>query len=99
MKKRYSIWSALLGVICIINLFASYAIAPDQPRGIMIILLRGLFFTSILSGILSLILTYLSFQNKEEGFLKKLAPIIILSILLMFALSIIGIIVSIGDIF
>ena len=99
MNKKYSKWSALLVVICTLTLIVTYAIAPDQPKGVMVILLKGLFFTSILSRILSVILNYLSYKNKEGGFLKKVAPIIILCILLLFTLSVIGIIVSIGDLF
>lgn len=97
MNKKYSKWSALLSLIFAITIFASYAIAPEQPEGMMIIFLKLLFFTSILSGILSLIFSYLSFKNKEEGFLKKIALIIILLVLLVFALSLIGIVVSLGD--
>ena len=42
---------------------------------------------------------YLGFKNEDEGFIKKIAPIITLLILLVFALSFIGIIVSLGDLF
>ncbi|SES44197.1 hypothetical protein [Psychrobacillus sp. OK032] len=99
MNKKYSKWSAILSIICAITIFTSYAIAPQEPEASMVVLLKILFFTSIFAGVLSLILSYLAFKNKEEGFLKKIAPIIILLILLVFALSIIGIIVSLGDLF
>ncbi|UGB28756.1 hypothetical protein [Metabacillus sp. B2-18] len=99
MNKKYSKGAALLGVVCAITLFASYTIAPDQPKGIMIIILRALFFTSILSGILSLFFTSLSFKNKEDGFLKKVAPTILFLVLIILSFSMIGIIISIGDLF
>ncbi|AMQ05414.1 MULTISPECIES: hypothetical protein [Sporosarcina] len=99
MNKKYSKWSAILSIICAITIFTSYAIAPQEPEGSMVVLLKILFFTFIIAGVLSLILSYLAFKNKEEGFLKKIAPIIILLILLVFALSLIGIVVSLGDLF
>jgi hypothetical protein len=99
MNKKYSKWSAILSIICAITIFTSYAIAPQEPEGSMVVLLKILFFTSIIAGVLSLILSYLAFKNKEEGFLKKKAPIIILLILLVFALSLIGIVISLGDLF
>ncbi|WP_342537702.1 hypothetical protein MKY15_13000 [Sporosarcina sp. FSL K6-1540] len=99
MNKKYSKWSAILSIICAITIFTSYAIAPQEPEGSMVVLLKILFFTFIIAGVLSLILSYLAFKNKEEGFLKKIAPIITLLILLVFALSLIGIVVSLGDLF
>ena len=63
----------------------------------MVVFLKIIFFTSIITGVLSLIFSYLAFKNKEAGFLKKIAPIIILLILLVFVLSFIGIVVSLGD--
>lgn len=99
MNKKYSKWSAILSIICAITIFTSYAIAPQEPEGSMVVLLKILFFTFIIAGVLSLILSYLAFKNKEEGFLKKIAPIIILLILLVFALSFIGIVASMGDLF
>ena len=99
MNKKYSKWSAILSIICAITIFTSCAIAPQEPEGSMVVLLKILFFTSIIAGVLSLILSYLAFKNKEEGFLKKIAPIIILLILLVFALPFIGIVVSLGDLF
>ena len=99
MNKKYSKWSAILSIICAITIFTSYAIAPQEPEGSMVVLLKILFFTFIIAGVLSLTLSYSAFKNKEEGFLKKIAPIIILLILLVFALSLIGIVVSLGDLF
>lgn len=99
MNKKYSKWSAILSIICAITIFTSYAIAPQEPEGSMVVLLKILFFTSIIAGVLSLTLSYSAFKNKEEGFLKKIAPIIILLILLVFALSFIGIVASMGDLF
>ncbi len=61
MDKKYSKCSAMLSVICAITIFASYVIAPEQPEGMMVIFLKVLFFTSIPSGILSLIFSYLGF--------------------------------------
>lgn len=99
MNKKYSKWSAILSIICAITIFTSYAISPPEPEDSMVVLLKVLFFTSIIGGVLSLILSYLAFKNQEKGFPKKIAPIIILLILLVFALSFIGIIVSLGDLF
>lgn len=69
------------------TIFISYAIAPDEPEGLMVVFLKVSFFTFIITGVLSLFFSYLGFKNKEEGFLKKIAPIIILLILLVFALQ------------
>ncbi|MFJ7994428.1 hypothetical protein ACIQY5_19925 [Peribacillus frigoritolerans] len=99
MNEKYSKWSAILSIICAITIFTSYAIAPQEPEGSMVVFLKILFFTSILTGVLSLIFSYLAFKNKEAGFLKKIAPIIILLILLVFVFSFIGIVVSLGDLF
>ncbi|MEC0343722.1 hypothetical protein [Peribacillus frigoritolerans] len=99
MNEKYSKWSAILSIICAITIFTSYAIAPQEPEGSMVVFLKVLFFTSVITVVLSLILSYLAFKNKEAGFLKKIAPIIILLILLVFVLSFIGIVVSLGDLF
>ncbi|MEK4714097.1 hypothetical protein [Sporosarcina sp. FSL K6-5500] len=99
MNKKYSKWSAVLSIICAITILTSYAIAPKEPEGSLVVLLKILFFTSIIAGVLSLTLSYSAFKNKEEGFLKKIAPIITLLILLVFALSFIGIVASMGDLF
>ena len=76
MNEKYSKWSAILSIICAMTIFTSYAIAPQQPEGLMVVFLKVLFFTSIITGVLSLTFSYLGFKNKEEGFLKKIAPII-----------------------
>jgi uncharacterized membrane-anchored protein len=94
MDQKYSKWSAILSIICAITLFTSYAIAPRQPEGMIVLILKALFFTSIFSGILSLILSYLGFKNREKGFLKMIAPIVILLILLVFVFSFIAIVIS-----
>lgn len=69
MHRKYSKRYAILSIICAITIFTSYAIAPQEPEGLIVV------------------------------FLKKIAPIIILLILLVFALSIVGIIVSLGNLF
>jgi hypothetical protein len=56
--------------------------------------LQLLFFTSVITGVLSLVFTFLAHRKKEKGFLKNIAPAILLSILFVFALSLLGIIVS-----
>ncbi|QDP41527.1 hypothetical protein [Radiobacillus deserti] len=80
---KYSKWSAILAMICAITIFASYAIAPKQPEGMMVVFIQILFFTAIITGLLSLICSYLGFRNKEKGFLKRIAPIIVAVILLV----------------
>lgn len=77
MNGKYSKWSATLSIICAMTIFISYAIAPDEPEGLMVVFLKVSFFTFIITGVLSLVFSYLGFKNKEEGFLKKIAPIII----------------------
>ncbi|TDL32759.1 hypothetical protein E2R51_08785 [Jeotgalibacillus sp. S-D1] len=94
MSGNYGKWSAILSIVCAVTIFSSYALAPDEPRGGMVVFLQILFFTSIITGILSLITSYLAFKANEEGVLKKIAPIIVLVILLVFAVSFIGIVVS-----
>ena len=87
MNKKYSKLSVILGVICAITIFTSYAIAPKQPEGIMVVFIQVLFFTAIISGLLSLIFSFLGFRKKEQGFLKMIAPIIVILILLAFVMS------------
>ena len=87
MNKKYSKLSVILGVISAITIFTSYAIAPKQPEGIMVVFIQVLFFTAIISGLLSLIFSFLGFRKKEQGFLKMIAPIIVSLILLIFVMS------------
>ncbi|CAM3294055.1 hypothetical protein FITA111629_14965 [Filibacter tadaridae] len=94
MNKKYSKWSVILSVICTITIFTSYAIAPRQPEGMMVVLLQVLFFTSIITGLLSLIFSFLGFKKKEEGFLKMIAPIIVILVLLAFVISFVLMVLS-----
>ena len=94
MNKKYSKLSVLLSVICAITIFTSYAIAPKQPEGIMVVLIQALFFTSIISGLLSLIFSFMAFKKKEQGFLKMIAPIVVILILLVFVISFVLIVLS-----
>ncbi|AIF45058.1 MULTISPECIES: hypothetical protein [Bacillaceae] len=91
---NYGKWSAILGVICALTILASYAIAPKQPEGMMVVLIQVLFFTSIITGLLGLIFSFLGFRNKEKGFLKMVAPIMVLLVLLVFAFSFSAMIIS-----
>ncbi len=91
---NYGKWSAILGVICALTIFASYAIAPKQPEGMMVVLIQVLFLTSIITGLLGLIFSFLGFRKKEKGFLKMVAPIMVLLVLLVFAFSFIAMIIS-----
>lgn len=94
MSNKYSKWSVILSVICAITIFSSYAIAPKQPEGMMVVLIQVLFFTSIITGLLSLIFSFAGFKKKEQGFLKMIAPIIVFLILLAFAVSFFLIVLS-----
>ncbi|RIW37411.1 hypothetical protein D3H55_05085 [Bacillus salacetis] len=94
MKEKFSKSSAISSVICALTLFLSYELAPDNPEGTIVIMLQVLFFTSIITGILSLIFSIMAHKRKESGFLKNIAPLILIMILLIIALSIAGIIVS-----
>lgn len=87
MNEKYAKPSAILSVVCALTLYLSYEMAPDQPEGLIVFILQFLFFSSILTGILSIIFTFLAYRNNEKGFLKNIAPMIILSIAFVFALS------------
>ena len=91
---KYSRWSAIFGLICAITIFSSYAIAPKQPEGPMVVFLQMLFFTSIITGLLSLVYSYIGFRNKEKGILKKIAPMIVGIILLVYIISFVGMVIS-----
>ena len=94
VNKKYSKLSVLLSVICAITIFTSYAIAPKQPEGIMVVFIQVLFFTSIITGLLSLIFSFLGFRKKEQGFLKMIAPIVVILILLAFVISFVLMVLS-----
>jgi hypothetical protein len=94
MIEKYSKPSAILGIVCAFTIFLSYEFAPDQPEGITVFILQLLFFTSIITGVLSLIFSYVARRHKEDGFLKNIAPFILLLIATVFAISFLGIIVS-----
>ncbi|MFS0892247.1 hypothetical protein [Peribacillus frigoritolerans] len=94
MNEKYSKRFAILSIISAITMFIAYEFAPDKPEGMMVVFLKVLFFSSIITGVLSLVFSYISFKNKEEGFLKKIAPLIILLILLVFSFSIIAVVIG-----
>lgn len=91
---KYSKWSAILSVICAITIFTSYAIAPKQPEGMMVVFIQILFFTAIITGLLSLIFSFIGFKKKEKGFLKMIAPIIVILVVLTFVISFIVMFIS-----
>ncbi|CDQ20267.1 hypothetical protein [Halobacillus karajensis] len=94
MIKKYSKWSVILSVICAATIFMSYEIAPTNPEGAMKILIQVFFFTAIITGLLSLIFSFLGFKNKERGFLKLVAPIIVVLVLLAFLFSFVLMVLS-----
>ncbi|MGM0846459.1 MAG: hypothetical protein ACQEUT_15900 [Bacillota bacterium] len=94
MNEKYSKPSALLSIVCALTLFLSYELAPARPEGMTVIILQVLFFTSVISGAASLVFTIMAHKKDEKGFLKNIAPTILFSILFVFALSVVGIIVS-----
>ncbi|WP_421378159.1 hypothetical protein ACOJQI_12275 [Bacillus salacetis] len=94
MLEKFSKPSAILSIVCALTLFLSYELAPEKPEGWIVIILQLLFFTSLITGVISLVLSFLAHRNKEKGFLKNVAPTILVVILAVFALAFIGIIVS-----
>jgi hypothetical protein len=94
MKEKFSKPSALLSIVCALTLFLSYELAPDQPEGAIVRVLQALFYTAILSGLLSLIFSVMAHRRKEKGFLKNIAPLLLFLIVLVYALSLVGVIVS-----
>ena len=91
---KNSKWSAILSIICAITIFTSYAIAPEQPDGVIVVAIQVLFFTAIITAVLSLILSFLAFRKKEQGILKWVAPLLIVFILLVFFISFLLIVFS-----
>ncbi|QTN00681.1 hypothetical protein ERJ70_16115 [Sediminibacillus dalangtanensis] len=87
MNNSYSKWSAILAIICAAAIFASYAIAPKQPEGMMVVLIQVLFFTAIITGLLSLIFSFVGVRKKEPGYLKFVAPVIVCLVILTFLIS------------
>ncbi|SDM30057.1 hypothetical protein [Sediminibacillus halophilus] len=87
MNKPYSKWSAILAIIGAAAIFASYAIAPEQPEGMLVVLIQVLFFTAIITGILSLVFSFVGFRKNEPGYLKYIAPIIVCLVILTFLIS------------
>ena len=94
MNQKYSTWSVISSIICALTLFMSYEIAPTKPEGAITILIQVLFFSAIITGLLSLVFSFLGFKNKERGFLKLLAPIIVVLILLVFIFSFVLMVLS-----
>ena len=87
MSGKYSKWSAILSVICAVTIFMSYEIAPAKPEGAIKIIIQLLFFTAIITGLLSLIFSFLGFKKKEKGFLKLVAPLLVGLVILTFLVS------------
>ncbi len=94
---NYGKWSTISGIIFVLTLSAYYTIAPEQPEGIITVLIQVLFFTAIITGLLSLIFSFLGFRKKEKGFLKMVAPILVLLVLLVFAILFIGLIIGLPE--
>ncbi|WP_156942512.1 hypothetical protein [Alkalihalobacterium bogoriense] len=91
---KYGKWSAILSIICGLGLLLSYVVASDTPAGLEYFYLTILFFGSILLGIVSLIFTVIAYVNKEKGFIKNVAPIVICFILLLYLLAFILMIIG-----
>lgn len=86
MKKKFSKWSILLSVLGAITFYTSYAIAPVNPEGRIVLILQVLFFTSIIAAALSIIFSLWGFMNKEKGFLNLVGPIIVVFVFIDFFL-------------
>ncbi|MBA2176094.1 hypothetical protein H0266_14450 [Halobacillus locisalis] len=86
MQKKFSMWSILLSVLGAITFYTSYAIAPVNPEGMIVLILQVLFFTSIIAAVLSILFSLWGFIRKEKGFLKLVGPIVIVFVLLDFYL-------------
>ncbi|WP_017726136.1 hypothetical protein [Halalkalibacterium ligniniphilum] len=84
---KYGKWSAILSIVCGLALLVSYAFASDYPKGLEYVLLVILFYGSIVLGVVSLILTVIAYKQKEIGFTKNVAPIVIGIILLIYLLT------------
>lgn len=83
---NYSKWSAILSLICAVALFISYMIAPVEPKGIIAVIIAVLYFGAIIVGLISIVLSILAFKNRELGFLKFVAPIVVFVILVIYLL-------------
>ncbi|WP_163970409.1 hypothetical protein [Oceanobacillus halotolerans] len=94
MKQPYTKWSVILSVICAITLFSSYILAPRQPEGVMAVLIQVLFFTAVITGLLSIIFNIISFIKKEKGPAKGIVPLIFGVILFIFVFSFIMMMLS-----
>ncbi|WP_079478925.1 hypothetical protein [Halobacillus salinus] len=86
MKQPFSKWSAVLSIIAAVFFYMSYFIAPVNPEGSIVIVIQLLFFTSILAAVLSIIFSLIALIKKDRGFLKFVAPVVIVAVLFEFLL-------------
>ncbi|MBN8233935.1 hypothetical protein JF544_01705 [Halobacillus kuroshimensis] len=84
MRRTYSLWSAGLSVSAGLLIVLSYGAAPADPEGFGKIMIQICFFGALASAVASLALSFLAWKNKERGFLKWTAPLILLGTLLVF---------------
>lgn len=84
MGRTYSLWSAGLGASAVLLIVLSYGTAPADPQGFHKMMIQIFFFGALASAVASLALSFLAWKNKERGFLKWTAPLILLGSLLVF---------------
>ncbi len=93
---RFGKWSAVLSIFCGLGLLSSYVFASDYPQGMEYIILVILFYGSILLGVLGLIFTVIAYIQKEKGFLKNVALIVVGLIWLVYLVAYILIMIGLS---
>ncbi|MFD1416951.1 hypothetical protein [Oceanobacillus jeddahense] len=94
VKKNYGFWSMLSSIMGLILLIVSYAVAPEEPQGMVTIGILVLFFTAILFLVLGTIGSTLAMKQQEKGRKKYVG--IFLPVLILLFVVLVPILMGIG---
>lgn len=86
LKNKYGFLSMLSSIIGLLLLIASYAVAPEAPKGVVVIGIQLIFFIAIIFLVLGIFGSTIAMKQKEKGVKKYvgfLLPILILLFILL----------------
>lgn len=94
LNKSYGYWSVLLSMVGSFFLVTSYLISPDNPKNMMVVLIKIMLIVAVILMILGVVMSILAIRKKEYGFKKYVG--ILLPLFIVLILILIPILMGVG---
>lgn len=82
LNKNYGYWSVILGVIGTLLLILPYLVTPENPQGLVVVILKVIVAAAILLLSLGILSSILAIKKKEKGSKKYFGVLISVSTIL-----------------